>query len=324
VSHSPNTIALHNVSKYYNDVAAVKHVSMTIAPAQITVIVGTSGSGKSTLLRMMNRLVPMSEGQITLNGADINQQSPTQLRRQMGYAIQGNGLFPHRTVAQNIGTVPQLLGWPRARIHARVEELLELFDLPPAQYAHKMPHELSGGQQQRVGVARALAAEPEILLMDEPFGALDPVIRAKAQMDLLKIQRQLGVTIVLVTHDMDEAFLLGNTIAIMHQGALRQYATAHTILTQPADDFCRQLTSTNDRALKLLALSQIASHMRPVTHGLAHSISGTRTLREALSEMLWHHQDALAVTDAHGQTIGAITLEQVRSLATVSHNQVQP
>lgn len=179
---------------------------LTVAPRTVTVIVGTSGSGKTTLLRMINRLVEPTSGTIRIDGDDVSTMPGYKLRRQIGYAIQGHGLFPHRTVAENIATVPQLIGWDRKRIDAKIDALMQLFQLDPALYANRFPHELSGGQQQRVGVARALAAEPNILLMDEPFGALDPVIRAKAQNDLLDIQKKLGVTIVLVTHDMDEAF----------------------------------------------------------------------------------------------------------------------
>lgn len=189
---------------------------MEIEQGTITAIVGTSGSGKSTLLRMINRLTDMSEGEIWIEGQDIMSQPATELRRRIGYVIQGNGLFPHRTVAENIATVPKLLKWQDSDIHERVYELLDLFNLEPKQYAHKLPHQLSGGQQQRVGVARAPAARPQLLLMDEPFGALDPVIRHKAQEDLLAIQQQFGITVLVVTHDMDEAFLLADKVAVMH------------------------------------------------------------------------------------------------------------
>jgi osmoprotectant transport system ATP-binding protein len=203
----------------------VDDVTMSVRRGSITVIVGTSGSGKSTLMRMINRLVPITSGHISVDGKDVMDVPATELRRSIGYAIQGHGLFPHRTVAQNIATVPQLLGWDKARMDRRVEELLALFRLDAATFADKYPHQLSGGQQQRVGVARALAAEPEVLLMDEPFGALDPVIRGKAQDDLLAIQRQFGTTIILVTHDMDEAFHLGDLIAVMSEGKLLQCST---------------------------------------------------------------------------------------------------
>ena len=215
-------IEIDNVSKIYDGTAVVDAVTLTVAPRTICVIVGTSGSGKTTLLRMINRLVEPSAGTIRIDGEDTRSIEAYQLRRRMGYAIQGHGLFPHRTVAQNIATVPKLLGWDKARRNARVDELLELFQLDPGQYRNRLPHELSGGQQQRIGVARALAAEPNILLMDEPYGALDPLIRSKAQEDLLAIQRRFKTTIVLVTHDMEEAIHLGDTIAVMDKGQLLQ------------------------------------------------------------------------------------------------------
>ena len=214
-------IEIDGITKSYDGNVVVNDVSMTIEPRTVTVIVGTSGSGKTTLLRMINRLVEPTAGTIRLDGEDNRSMPGFELRRRIGYAIQGHGLFPHRTVAQNIATVPVLLGWDKARIDAKVAELLTLFQLDPAAFASRFPHELSGGQQQRVGVARALAAEPNVLLMDEPFGALDPIIRAKAQADLLAIQRVLGTTIVLVTHDMDEAFHLAHKIAVMDKGAPR-------------------------------------------------------------------------------------------------------
>ncbi len=195
---------------------------------------------------MINRLVPITAGEIFVGGQNVMDVPVTDLRRKIGYAIQGHGLFPHRTVAQNIATVPQLLGWDTTKINSRVEELLGLFNLDPATFAEKYPHQLSGGQQQRVGVARALAAEPELLLMDEPFGALDPVIRGKAQDDLLAIQKQFGTTVVLVTHDMDEAFHLGNQIAVMSTGKLLQCSTPEKILTGTG----RPLRAATDRHLR--------------------------------------------------------------------------
>ena len=211
-------IEIDSITKRYGDTTVVDNVSMTIAPRTITVIVGTSGSGKTTLMRMINRLVEPTAGKILIDGEPNSAIPGYELRRRIGYAIQGHGLFPHRTVAENIATVPTLLGWDRGRIDAKVKELPTLFQLDPAAFGPRYPHELSGGQQQRVGVARALAAEPNILLMDEPFGALDPVIRAKAQEDLLAIQKHFGTTIVLVTHDMEEAFHLADKIAVMDKG----------------------------------------------------------------------------------------------------------
>jgi osmoprotectant transport system ATP-binding protein len=300
-------ISIENLSKRYGNTTVVDAVSMTIEPHSVTVIVGTSGSGKSTLLRMINRLVEPSAGRVLIDGNDTAAEPAHLLRRRIGYVIQGNGLFPHRTVAENIATVPQLLEWERARIHARVHELLGVFQLDPAVYAHKFPHQLSGGQQQRVGVARALAAEPNVLLMDEPFGALDPIIRAKAQEDLLDIQRRYGTTIVLVTHDMDEAFRLGDRIAVMSHGRVLQYDRPARLLTHPADPFVARMTGSADRALKLLSLTTAGELATPGAAAGA-PIAASLSLRDALSELVWRGADAAPVTDPEGRPCGALTL----------------
>ncbi|MBB2842223.1 UNVERIFIED_ORG: osmoprotectant transport system ATP-binding protein [Rhizobium etli] len=307
-------IEIRNVTKRYGAATVVDNVSMQVEKGEITVIVGTSGSGKSTLMRMINRLVPITEGEIFVGGQNVMDVEVTELRRRIGYAIQGHGLFPHRTVAQNIATVPQLLEWDSTRIAARVQELLGLFNLNPADFADKYPHQLSGGQQQRVGVARALAAEPELLLMDEPFGALDPVIRGKAQDDLLAIQKQFGTTIILVTHDMDEAFHLGNQIAVMSQGRLLQCSTPEKILTEPADPFVQQLTGTSDRALKLMSLLPLKESMEPAKSGLAYALPQSLSLRDALAEMIWQGVDEAAVQDGEKAPVGSISMTRLLEL----------
>ncbi|MBN9981543.1 ABC transporter ATP-binding protein [Rhizobium laguerreae] len=307
-------IEIRNVTKRYGAATVVDDVSMNVEKGEITVIVGTSGSGKSTLMRMINRLVPITEGEISVGGQNVMDVEVTELRRKIGYAIQGHGLFPHRTVAQNIATVPQLLDWDSARIAKRVEELLGLFNLDPATFADKYPHQLSGGQQQRVGVARALAAEPELLLMDEPFGALDPVIRGKAQDDLLAIQKQFGTTVILVTHDMDEAFHLGNQIAVMSEGRLLQCSTPEKILTEPADPFVQQLTGTSDRALKLMSLLPLKESMEPAKSGLAYALPQSLSLRDALAEMIWQGVDEAAVQDAQKAPVGSISMTRLLEL----------
>ncbi|MGO6777748.1 ABC transporter ATP-binding protein [Rhizobium ruizarguesonis] len=307
-------IEIRNVTKRYGAATVVDDVSMSVEKGEITVIVGTSGSGKSTLMRMINRLVPITEGEISVGGQNVMDVPVTELRRKIGYAIQGHGLFPHRTVAQNIATVPQLLDWDSARIAKRVEELLGLFNLDPATFADKYPHQLSGGQQQRVGVARALAAEPELLLMDEPFGALDPVIRGKAQDDLLAIQKQFGTTVILVTHDMDEAFHLGNQIAVMSEGRLLQCSTPEKILTEPADPFVQQLTGTSDRALKLMSLLPLKESMEPAKTGLAYALPQSLSLRDALAEMIWQGVDEAAVQDAQKAPVGSISMTRLLEL----------
>jgi osmoprotectant transport system ATP-binding protein len=303
-------ITLENLSKRYGETTVVEGVSMTVERNSITVIVGTSGSGKSTLLRMINRLVEPSGGRVLLDGADTAREPAHLLRRRIGYAIQGHGLFPHRTVAENIATVPRLLKWDARRIRARVEELLTIFELEPARYADAFPHQLSGGQQQRVGVARALAAEPAVLLMDEPFGALDPIIRAKAQQDLLDIQRHFGTTVVLVTHDMDEAFLLGDRVAVMSGGKLLQYDRPAALLTHPADPFVARMTGVSDRAMKLLSLTSAGEVAQP---GACQGprLAATISLREALSELLWSGATSANVMGEDGEPCGHLTVAAI-------------
>jgi len=303
-------ISVENLTKQYGATTVVDNVSMTIERNSITVIVGTSGSGKSTLLRMINRLVEPSGGRVLLEGRDTRSEPAHLLRRRIGYAIQGHGLFPHRTVAENIATVPKLLGWAPARIRARVAELLEIFQLDPATYAQAFPHQLSGGQQQRVGVARALAAEPAVLLMDEPFGALDPIIRAKAQEDLLGIQRRFGTTILLVTHDMDEAFHLGNRVAVMSAGRLLQYDRPAVLLKRPADPFVLRLTGLADRAMRLLSLTTAGEAAAP-GDAAGPTVPASASLREALSQLLWCGADALVVVDEQGSPRGHLTLNLI-------------
>ncbi|MBN9060010.1 MULTISPECIES: ABC transporter ATP-binding protein [Kaistia] len=300
-------IELEHVSRRFGDQIAVDDVSLSVERGTITVIVGTSGSGKSTTLRMINRLIEPSAGTILIDGKDTAAVSGEELRRGIGYVIQGNGLFPHWTVARNIATVPTLLGWDSARIARRVDELLTLFSMKPADFREKFPHQLSGGEQQRVGVARALAAEPGLLLMDEPFGALDPIIRAKAQEDLLAVQQRLGITVVLVTHDMEEAIHLGDRIAVMDKGKLLQYATPTEILARPAPGFVARLVDGVDRPFRLLSLAPVSQIVEPGT-AEGPPILETATLRDALSELLWQQRDALPVTASDGSARGRISL----------------
>ena len=303
-------ITVENLSKQYGATNAVDDVSMQIAGNSITVIVGTSGSGKSTLLRMINRLIEPSAGRVLIEGKDTRSEPAYLLRRRIGYAIQGHGLFPHRTVEENIATVPKLLRWSAQRVHDRVEELLHVFQLDPAQYARAFPHQLSGGQQQRVGVARALAAEPAVLLMDEPFGALDPIIRAKAQEDLLTIQRRFGTTVVLVTHDMDEAFHLGDRVAVMSQGRLLQYDRPAVLLTRPADPFVSRMTGLAERAMRLLSLTT-AGEVATAGESPGPRVAASASLREVLSEMLWSGAQSALVVEADGTVRGQLTLEAI-------------
>jgi len=300
-------IEIEHLSKFYDETCVVDDVTMTIPDGALAVIVGTSGSGKTTLLRMINRLVEPSSGRILIDGRDTSTMPAHELRRQIGYAIQGHGLFPHRTVGQNIATVPNLLRWDTAKVKARVDELLDLFQLDPAEFRDRYPSQLSGGQQQRVGVARALAAAPKLLLMDEPFGALDPIIRARAQEDLRQIQRRLGTTIVLVTHDMNEAIHLGDRIAVMDRAKLLQYDTPQEIVTRPATDFVGELLGSGERPFRLLSLQPVLPFIEP---GEANggAIGEGASLHEALEEALWTGRDAVPVQDGSGKILGRVTL----------------
>jgi osmoprotectant transport system ATP-binding protein len=301
-------IEIEGITKRYDATTVVDDVSMVVEPRTVCVIVGTSGSGKTTLLRMINRLVEPTAGVIKLDGADNRSLPGYELRRSIGYAIQGHGLFPHRTVAQNIATVPVLLGWDKARIKARVDELMTLYQLDPEAFGPRYPHELSGGQQQRVGVARALAAEPNVLLMDEPFGALDPIIRTKAQEDLLAIQKRFGTTIILVTHDMEEAVHMGDKIAVMDAGKLVQYAKPAEILAKPASAFVETLVGASERPFRLLSLGRVRD---AVEKGSAEgeAIPGDASQRDALAELLWSGRPALPVTGADGKPLGRVTVD---------------
>jgi osmoprotectant transport system ATP-binding protein len=300
-------IEIEALTKQYGSATVVDRVSISIAAGSLTVIVGTSGSGKSTLLRMINRLVEPTSGRVVINGSDTTTEPPHLLRRRIGYAIQGHGLFPHRTVAENIATVPRLLGWASTRTQARVDDLLRIFQLDPGEFAGKFPHQLSGGQQQRVGVARALAGEPTVLLMDEPFGALDPIIRSKAQDDLRDIQRRFGTTIVLVTHDIDEAFRLGDHVAVMSHGQVLQYDRPAALLTRPADPFISRLTGTGDRAMKLLSLTT-AGQAAEAGSAEGLTVAASATLREVLSDLVWSGAPAATVLNADGTPRGRLTL----------------
>jgi len=245
-------IRLRGVTKLYGNIRAVENLSVNINKGEVCVLIGPSGCGKTTTLRMINRLIEPTSGQIFVNGQDISQVKPEKLRQSIGYAIQSVGLFPHMTVGANISVVPELLHWDKGRIARRVEELLVLVGLEPREYAGKYPNQLSGGEAQRVGVARALSADPPILLMDEPFGAVDPLTRERLQMQFMDIQKKLKKTIILVTHDLDEAIRLADRIAIMASGRLVQYDTPEAILSKPADKFVHDFIGT-DRALKRLS-----------------------------------------------------------------------
>ncbi|ELY4375189.1 ABC transporter ATP-binding protein [Cronobacter sakazakii] len=298
-------IEFKQVSKFYNGGAAVKDLSLTFAEGAFSVLIGTSGSGKSTTLKMINRLVEHDAGEIRFAGEEIRQFSPEALRRRMGYAIQSVGLFPHWTVAQNVATVPQLLKWPKARIQARVDELLALLGLAPDAFRDRYPHQLSGGQQQRVGVARALAADPEVLLMDEPFGALDPVTRSALQQEMRRIHQLLGRTIVLVTHDIDEALGLAEHLVLMDNGEVVQQGTPLALLTAPRNDFVRDFFGRSELGVRLLSLKQVGDFIEP---GMVDGapVAETLTLREAMSVFVERQCETLPVVDANGAHRGVL------------------
>ncbi len=303
-------IDIQAVTKLYDGKAVVDEVSFTVAEGTIAVLVGTSGSGKTTLLRMINRLVSQDKGAVLIGGEDTRNIPGHELRRRIGYAIQGHGLFPHRTVAENIATVPRLLKWEKSRIDAKVAELLNLFQLDPAVFATRYPHQLSGGQQQRVGVARALAAEPKILLMDEPFGALDPVLRGTAQKELLAIQKRFGTTIVIVTHDINEAFHLGDTIAVMDKGRLLQYGRPIDLLKGPATSFVEGLVGTFERPFRLLSLDTVASVVE-AGDATGEPLDSSKTQQEALAALMWTGAQSLPVISSDGSPLGRVRLERL-------------
>ena len=259
------TVELEHVTKSYDATAAaagtpgaVNDLSLTVPAGRICVLVGPSGCGKTTTLKMVNRLIEPTSGRILLDGVDAATRDVTELRRGIGYVIQQTGLFPHQTIGENVATVPRLLGWPRARRRERAEELLETVGLDPATYASRYPAQLSGGERQRVGVARALAADPPIMLMDEPFGAVDPIVRERLQNEFLRLQEQLAKTILFVTHDIDEAIKMGDVVAVFRDGGyLAQFGTPAEILAAPASDFVTRFVGA-DRGLKRLSLARVS------------------------------------------------------------------
>lgn len=267
---------------------AVENLDLEVAAGELCVLVGPSGGGKTTILRMVNRLVEPTSGHIFVDGRDVAKTNPVELRKRTGYVIQQAGLFPHLKVADNIASVPRLLGWDKARTRARVTEMLDLVGLDPKQYANRYPHELSGGQAQRVGVARALAGDPPVLLMDEPFGAVDPIARDRLQQEFLRLQAQLHKTVIFVTHDVDEAVALGDRIAVLSQGGvLQQYDTPAQILGSPATGFVADFVGA-DRGLRRLAVTPIETtdlYAPPVIR-LHSTISDARAAIDA-SESRW-------------------------------------
>jgi osmoprotectant transport system ATP-binding protein len=308
------SLELRHVRKQYPGAArpAIDDLSLTVPAGEVCVLVGPSGCGKTTAMRLVNRMIDLTSGEILLDGASVMERNPAELRREIGYVIQQIGLFPHHTIADNVATVPRLLGWEKERVAARVEELLALVQLPP-ELADRYPAQLSGGQRQRVGVARALAADPPLLLMDEPFGAIDPIARHRLQDELLQLQARVRKTIVFVTHDIDEAIKLGDRIAILREGGvLAQYAPPDELLAAPADEFVARFVGV-DRGLKRLALSRLSDvELLPLNgENGGPTVDRETSLRDAVSLMLADDNRPLTVLDGDGQPVGRVTLELI-------------
>jgi osmoprotectant transport system ATP-binding protein len=304
-------ITFEHVNKFYGGRAALDDVSLEIGEGEFCVLVGPSGAGKSTALRLVNRLIEPDSGTVRVAGEDIAKLDPVALRRRLGYVIQSIGLFPHWTVAENIATVPRLLRWPRQRIEERVDELLTLLALDPASYRGRMPRELSGGQQQRVGVARALAGDPEILLMDEPFGALDAVTREALQDEMTRIHETMGKTVVMVTHDVDEAIRLASRIVVMEAARIVQDATPEEILLAPASGFVESLFGGEAASLRLLKIRRVGDIVVQNAAVPDETIASDATLETALARMLVKQIDTLGVVDPSGGRKGIVRLRDV-------------
>ena len=311
-------IILDNVTKNYpgQPVPAVENFSMTAQPGELIMFVGPSGCGKTTTMKMINRIIEPTGGSISIDGRDVLSLDPNDLRRHIGYVIQQIGLFPHMTIAENIAIVPKLLGWSKTKIAERVDELLHTVGLAPTEFAGRYPKQLSGGQQQRVGVARALAADPPVMLMDEPFGATDPITREKLQAEFLRLQSTLGKTIIFVTHDFDEAVRLGDRIAVLSdRSQIEQFDTPANILAAPANDYVSSFIGRG-AAIKRLTLIPV-SH---ATLGPAIAATGGPTvsigssLRDALDSLVLTGLPALTVTDAAGRFVGSITVERISAV----------
>jgi osmoprotectant transport system ATP-binding protein len=309
-ARSAASITLEHVGKTYPDgTVAVGDFSLDVHAGELTVLIGPSGCGKSTILRMINRLIEPTTGKILIDGQNVLERNPVELRRHIGYVIQNVGLFPHQKIGANIGTVPKLLGWDKARVKARTDELLDLVGLDPSRYAGRYPHELSGGQRQRVGVARALAADPLVLLMDEPFSAVDPIARGRLQEEFLKLQAEVRKTIVMVTHDIDEAVRLGDRIAVLAEGGkLQQYAPPAELLSRPNSPGVASFVGA-DRGIRRLAVTPVRDALRTadgVQTGDRPTVDVAGTLYDALAAMLTVDSAEVVVLDG-GRPVGTVS-----------------
>lgn len=304
-------IEFKNISKNYGEKQAVTDLCLTVPTGSLCVLIGPSGCGKTTSLKMVNRLIEPSSGHIFLNGKDVTTQDPVLLRRKIGYVIQDIGLFPHHTVAENIATVPELLRWNAKKINSRVDELLSLVGLEPAEYRHKKPRALSGGEAQRIGVARALAADPDFLLMDEPFGSVDPLNRETLQEEFLKIQRRLKKTVIFVTHDLSEAIRLGDMVVVMKNGTVIQKDSPDLLLGRPQNDFVRDFVGT-DRGLLRLSRLFVGDYMNLSPVVLNENDTGAKVQPTGCPD------DYAWVTDQNGQLSGWVSFTEITKNETVS------
>ncbi|PYZ99025.1 glycine/betaine ABC transporter ATP-binding protein [Alteribacter lacisalsi] len=310
-------IEFSNVTKIYDgDVKAVDDVSFSVPEGNIAVFLGPSGCGKTTLLRMVNRLVPLTSGTISINGEDTGSLNEIELRRKIGYVIQSNGLFPNMTIEQNVMVVPNLLGWDKKKQKDRFNYLMDLVGLAPDDYRKRYPNELSGGQQQRVGIVRAMAADPPVMLMDEPFGALDPIIRNRIQNEFIQIQKEVQKTILFVSHDIDEAIKMGDQIAIFKSGSLMQYDTPTRILSDPKNDFVNEFVGS-DRAIKSLSLYKISDlleekQLKPVNGEPRTKVTADTNLRETIAILFTEKEDHLMVVDDAGEPAGLLSLDEIQ------------
>ncbi len=297
---------------------AVRGLNLTVPADSICVLIGPSGCGKTTILKMVNRLIEPTAGAIAVMGRDILAQDPVELRRGIGYVIQQTGLFPHMTISENIATVPRLLRWDEGRITRRVDELLALVGMDPDAYRDRYPRQLSGGQAQRVGVARALAVDPPVMLMDEPFGAIDPITRERLQNEFLRIQRRIKKTILFVTHDIGEAIRVGDFLCILKDGHVEQFGTPEEVLTRPATEFVGSFLGTA-RTIRRLDLVRVETVMHsPAARSQGPFISRDASLAEALSVMLADDVTTLVVTNGQDIPVGTLTLDDIRRVARLS------
>ena len=319
-----SAIRLEHLTKTYPNTPrpAVNDISLSIEPGEFIVLLGPSGCGKTTLLKMVNRIQEPTSGKIWIDETEVHELPASELRRRIGYVIQQTGLFPHMRIHDNVATVPKLLKWDKQRIEQRVRELLELVGLPPQDYARRYPTQLSGGEQQRVGLARALAAEPTTMLMDEPFGALDAITRSRLQDELKRIHHQIQQTTLFVTHDIDEAVRLADRIVVMREGEVVQFATPLQIVSQPATDFVANLVGADDvlRRMSLIPVASAASGNGVSGAPESEQISGSAFLREAIGRMVERGTDRLTVLDEDGYPESELSMGDIRK--AISENEV--